>query len=76
MSARQMQKLIKNDELVLLAVIRISNDFVRRGRGIRGRKRESLSYTAVNFVHGMTEGQKRKIKKDSEPKKDMITVKG
>ena len=32
MSARQMQKLIKNDEPVFLAVVRTSDSFVPRGR--------------------------------------------
>ena len=32
MSTRQMQKLIKNDEPVFLAVVRTSNDCVPRGR--------------------------------------------
>ena len=39
MSARQMQKLIKNDEQVFLAVIRTSNDFVPRGR----KKKEEIN---------------------------------
>ena len=35
MSARQMQKLIKNDEPVFLAVVRTSDNFVPRGRKIK-----------------------------------------
>ena len=43
MSARQMQKLVRNDEPVFLAVFRASNDFVPRRRGVRGRKRNLLA---------------------------------
>ena len=41
MSARRMHKLIKNDEPVLLAVVRTSNNFVPPGRGKRGRNQRS-----------------------------------
>ena len=58
-----------------LAVVRTSNDFVSRGRGVRGRKKESPRYAAVSFCHGMTEGQERKINRESGPKKGIITVK-
>ena len=71
MSARQMQKLIKNDEPVFLAVVRTSDNFVHRGR----RNKTSLGYAAVHTTHGMTEGQRRKINKESGPKKDIISVK-
>ena len=72
MSARQMQKLIKNDEPVFLAVVRASDNFVPRGR----RNKRSPSYAAVNSAHGMTEGQRRKINKESGPKKNIISVEG
>ena len=71
MSARQMQKLIKNDEPVFLAVVRTSDSFVPRGR----KHKRSPSYAAVNSARGMTEGQRRKINKESGPKKDIISVK-
>ena len=71
MSARQMQKLIKNDEPVFLAVVRASDSFVPRG----SRNKRSPSYAAVNSAHGMTEGQRRKINKESGPKKNIISVK-
>ena len=74
-SAHQMQKLVKNNEPVFLAVAKTSNDFILRGRGAQGREKESPGYAVVNFAHGMTEGQKKKIKKESGPKKDIITVK-
>ena len=71
MSARQMQKLIKNDEPVFLAVVRASDNFVPRGR----KNKRSPSYAAVNSAHGMTEGQRRKINKESGPKRNIISVK-
>ena len=71
MSARQMQKLIRNDEPVFLAVVRTSDKFVPRGR----RNKISPGYAAVHTAHGMTEGQRRKINKESGPKKDIISVK-
>ena len=52
-SARQMQKLIKNDEPVFLAVVRTSDNFVPRGK----RNKLSPGYAAVQTAHGMTEGQ-------------------
>ena len=71
MSACQMQKPIKNDEQVFLAVVRASDNFLPRGR----KNKRSPSYGAVNSAHGMTEGQRRKINKESGPKKNMIYVK-
>ena len=70
-----MQKLIKNDEPVFLAVVRTSNDFVPRGKKNKGGNKQSPSYAAVISAHGMTEGQRRKINKETGPKKDIITVK-
>ena len=71
MSARQMQKLIKNDEPVFLAVVRASDSFVPRGL----KSKQSPSYTAVNVAHGRTEGHRKKINKESGPKKNIISVK-
>ena len=71
MSARQMQKLIKNDEPVFLAVVWTSDSFVPRGR----KHKRSPSYAAVNSAHGMTEVPRRKINKASGPKKNVISVK-
>ena len=71
MSAHQMQKLIKNDEPVFPAVVRTLDNFVLRGR----KNKISPGYAVVNTAHGMTEGQRRKINKDSRPKKDIISVK-
>ena len=39
------------------------------------RNKRSPSYAAVNSAHGMTEGQRRKINKESGPKKNIISVK-
>ena len=66
-----MQKLIKNEEPVFLAVVRTSDNFVPRGQ----RNKISPSFTAVHTTHGMTEGERRKINKESGPKKDIISVK-
>ena len=65
----KMQKLPKNDEPVFLALVRASDSFFPHGRGIRGKEKESTSYAAVKFAHGMTEGQTSKINKVSGPKK-------
>ena len=75
MSARHMQTLIKNDEPVLLAIIRTSNDFVTCGKNKKEGNQRSPGYAAVNWAHGMTEGQKRKINKDSGPKNNIISMK-
>ena len=71
MSAHQMPKLIKNDEPVFLAVVRTSDTFVPRGR----KNKISPGYAAVKTAHGMIDGQRRKINKESGPKKDIISVK-
>ena len=71
MSARQMQKLINNDEPVFLDVVRTSDNFVPRGK----RNKLSPGYATVQTAHGMTEGQRRKINKESGPKKNLISVK-
>ena len=66
-----MQKLIKNNEPVFLAVVRTSDNFVPRGK----RNKLSPGYAAVHIAHGLTEGQRRKINKESRPKKNFISVK-
>ena len=71
-----MQKSVKNDEPLSLALLKTSNDSVARGRGSSERKKESPSYAAIKFSHGMTEGQKRKINRESGPKRDIMPVKG
>ena len=71
-SARQMQKLAKEDNPVFLAVIRPTNDAPRK----RGNKKNKVppSHVARFAAHGMTEGTRRKINKETGPKKDIITV--
>ena len=72
-SARQIQILAKNDTPIFLAIVRATNDHPQ-GMKIRGNK--SSSNRAVKFAaaHGMTEGQKRKIKREVGPKKNFISV--
>ena len=47
MSARQMQKLAKNDEQVVLGVVRTLNKFVPRSRGMRGNKKRNENLLAM-----------------------------
>ena len=56
---------------MFLAVVRALDNFVLRG----SKNKRSPSYAAVNSAHGMTEGQRRKINKESGPKKNIISVK-
>ena len=71
-TARQLQKLAKQGQPVFLAIVRSTGDVPQR-RGRRGGNKQSPKYAAA--AHGMTEGQKRKISKETGPKKDWITVK-
>ena len=71
MSARQMQKLIKNDEPVFLAAVRTSDNFVPRGKW----NKLSPGSAVVQTAHGMTKSQRRKINKESRPKKNLKSVK-
>ena len=59
---------------MFLAVIRTSNDVVPCGKKKKEGNQRSPGYAAVNSAHGMIEGQKRKINKDSGPKKNIISV--
>ena len=65
-TARQIQKLAKQGQPVFLAIIRSTENVLQR-RGRRGGNKQSPKYAAV--AHGMTEGQKRKISKETGPKK-------
>ena len=56
---------------MFLTVVRASDNFVPRGR----KSKQSPSYAAVNVAYGMTEGHRRKINKESGPKKNIISVK-
>ena len=70
-TARQIQKLAKQGQPVYLAIVRPKNDvpYTRKKRG--GNKKFPV-YAAT--AHGMTEGQKRKISKETGPKKEFISV--
>ena len=70
-TARQMQKLVKQGQPVFLAIIRPAQDVPQR-RDKRGGNKKSPIYAAT--AHGMTEGQKRRISKKTGQKKDWITV--
>ena len=72
-SARQIQKLAKDDNPVFLAIIRLTNEAPRM-RGKKGNKR-SPGHVAQFAAHGLTEGQKRLMNRKTGPKKDIITVK-
>ena len=56
LSARQMQKLIKNDGQMFLAIIRTSSDFVPHGNKKTKGNKGSPSYATVDSAHGMTKG--------------------
>ena len=56
---------------MFLAVVRPAHD-VPQIRRKRGGNKKSPVYAATD--HGMTEGQKRKISKETGPKKEFITV--
>ena len=75
MSACQIQKLMKNDEPVFLAVVRTSNDFFPLGEKAKKRNKQSPGYAAVKNAHGMTGGQRRRINNKTGPNKNIITVK-
>ena len=72
-SAHQIQKLAKEDNPVFLAILRQTNDAPQK----RGKKMNKRSLHRVeNFVvaHGMTEGEKWKISRETGPRKDIILV--
>ena len=70
-TTRQIQKLAKQGQPMFLAVVRPAHA-VPQTRGKRGGNKKSPIYAAA--AHGMTEGQKRKISKETGPKKEFITV--
>ena len=72
-SARELQKLAKNDLPVFLAIVR-ANDSPNKQSEKRGKQsdnREARFATA----HGLTKEQKRVMDKSTGPKKDIISVK-
>ena len=72
-SARQLQKLARNDNPVFLAIIRQTYECPQR-RGNKGNKRSSHRVPNSAPAHDMTEGEKRKINCETGPKKDISTV--
>ena len=56
---------------MVLEVIRTSDNFVPRGK----RNKMSPGIAAAQTSHGMTEGQRRKINKESGPVKNLKSVK-
>ena len=71
-SARQLQKLAKDDSPVFLAIVR-ANDSPKKRYRKRGKRFQSC---AAKFAaaHGSIEGQKRQINKQTGPKKDFVSV--
>ena len=65
------RQLAKQGQPVFLAIIRPADD-VPQTRRKRGGNKKSPVYAAA--AHGMTEGQKRKISKETGPKKEFISV--
>ena len=72
-SARQIQKLAKDDNPVFLSIIRPMNEAPHM-RGKKGNKRPP-GHVVQFAAHGLTEGQKRLMNRKTGPKKDIITVK-
>ena len=70
-TARQNRSWKKQGQPVFLAVVRPAHD-VPQTRRRRGGNKKSPIYAAA--AHGMTEGQKRKISKETGPKKEFISV--
>ena len=71
-SARQLQKLAKDDSPIFLAIVR-ANDSPNKRYRKRG-KRSQSSPAKFAVAHGVTEGQKRQINKQTDPKKDFVSV--
>ena len=69
-SARQIQKLSKDDNPVFLAIVRQTSETPQK----RGNKRSSNRVANFASAHGMTEGAKRKINTETGPKKHIISV--
>ena len=67
-SARQLQKLAKNNTPVFLAILRANKPPNKRGK-------RSLSREArFDAAHGIIEDQKQQINKQIGPKKDFVSV--
>ena len=71
-SARQIQKLAKGDNPILLAIVRSTNESPHK-RGKKGNKR-SPDHVARFAAHGLTEGQKQLMNKKTGPNKNIVLV--
>ena len=72
-SARRIQKLAKDDHPIFLAIVRQMNDTSQK-RGKRMNKRSPHRVANFAAARGMTEGEKWKIKRETGPRKDIISV--
>ena len=72
-SARQIQKSAKDDHPVFLAIVRQTNETPQK-RGKKGNERSPHLVANFAAAHGMTEGEKRKINRETGPKKDITSV--
>ena len=68
-----MQKLAKDDNFVFLSIVRQMDETPQK-RGKKGNKRSPNCVASFTAAHGMTEGEKRKINRETGPKKDIISV--
>ena len=67
-SARQLQKLAKNDAPVFLAIVRANEPPTNERKGKRSQNREAKFAAA----HGITEGQKRHINKQKRAQRKIL----
>ena len=65
-----MQKLVKDENSVFLAIVRATNESPQK----RNRKRSSNRAARFGAAHEMTLGLQRRINKEIGPRKDIITV--
>ena len=70
-TARQMSKIAKGDNLVFLAIVRKMNEAPPMKKL---NKRSSGCAARFTAAHGLSEGSKRSINKREGPKKDIISV--
>ena len=70
-TARQMSKIAKGDNLVFLAIICETNEAPPRKKANKGSSVRAAHHAAA---HGMSEGTRRSINKKEGPRKDIISV--
>ena len=71
-TARQLQKLAKENNPVFLAVVRANDPIPERMS--RKEKRYNRRAARLAAAHGMTEGQKRLLNRQTGPNKDFVSV--